>query len=64
MIAVGGAEVLVDQINTSLERMRRDSGEKVHYYEAQDVVHDFMSFPFCKPERTLALDAIASWLEE
>jgi hypothetical protein len=46
--------------------MRRDLGEKVHYYEAQDVVHDFMPFPFCEPERTLALDTIniASWLEE
>lgn len=42
--------------------MRRDLGEKVHYYEAQDAVHDFILFPFCEPEQTLALGAI--WFEE
>ncbi len=64
MIVAGGAEMLVDQINGLVRRMRRDLGEEVHYYEAQDAVHDFVLFPFCEPERTLALDAIASWLEE
>jgi hypothetical protein len=59
MIVAGGA---VDQINTLVECMRRDLGEKVHYYEAQDAVHDFILFPFCEPEQTLALDAI--WFEE
>ena len=63
MIVVGEAEMLVDQINTLADRMKRDLGEKVHYYEAQDAVHDFIVFPFCEPERTLALDAIARWLE-
>jgi acetyl esterase/lipase len=63
MIVAGGAEILVDQITTLAERMKRDLGEKVHYYEVQDAVHDFIIFPFCEPERTLALDAIASWLE-
>ena len=52
-----GAEMLVDQINTLVERTRRDLCEKVCYYEAQDAVHDFILFPFCEPERTLALDA-------
>ena len=54
----------MDQINTLLERMRRNLGEKVQYYEAQNAVHDFMPFPFCEPELTLALDAIVCWLEE
>ena len=64
MVVAGEAEMLVDQINTLVERMKRDLGEKVNYYEVQDAVHDFILFPFCEPERTLALDAIASWLEE
>jgi hypothetical protein len=29
-IVVGSAEMLVDQINTLVERMRRDLGEQVH----------------------------------
>jgi acetyl esterase/lipase len=64
MIVAGEAEMLVDQINTLVQRMKRDLGEKVRYYEAQDAVHDFVLFPFCEPERTLALEAIARWLEE
>jgi len=64
MIVVGGAEMLVDQINTLAGRMKRDLGEKMSYYEVEDAVHDFTTFPFCEPERTLALDVIASWFEE
>jgi acetyl esterase/lipase len=63
MVVAGGAEMLVDQIDTLVGRMKRDLGEKVHYYEVQDAVHDFILFPFCEPERTLALEAIAGWLE-
>jgi acetyl esterase/lipase len=63
MIVAGEAEMLVDQINTLVGRMKRDLGEKVYYYEVQDAVHDFIVFPFCEPERTLALEAIAGWLE-
>ncbi|KAI9453158.1 alpha/beta-hydrolase [Lactarius psammicola] len=63
MIVAGEAEMLVDQINTLVGRMKRDLGEKVHYYEAQDAVHDFILFPFCEPERALALGAISDWLE-
>ena len=63
MIVAGEAEMLVDQINTLVGRMKRDLGEKVNYYEVEDAVHDFILFPFCEPERTLALNAIASWLE-
>lgn len=29
-IVVGSAEMVVDQINTLVERMRRDLGEQVH----------------------------------
>jgi acetyl esterase/lipase len=43
MIVASSAEMLVDQINTLVERMRRDLGEKVHYHEAQDAVHDLSS---------------------
>ncbi|KAI0260817.1 Alpha/Beta hydrolase protein [Gloeopeniophorella convolvens] len=61
----GGAEMLVDQIGRLVDCMRRDMGEGgVRYYEAQDGVHDFVMLPFCEPERTLALCAIADWLEE
>lgn len=62
MIVAGEAEMLVDQINTLVGRMKRDLGEKVRYYEAQDAVHDFILFPFCEPERTLALADISDWL--
>lgn len=63
MIVAGEAEMLVDQINTLVRRMKRDLGEKVYYYEVEDAVHDFILFPFLEPERTLALEAIAGWLE-
>ncbi|KAH9062343.1 alpha/beta-hydrolase [Lactarius vividus] len=62
MIVAGEAEMLVDQINTLVGRMKRDLGEKVHYYEARDAIHDFIMFPFCEPERTLALEAISEWM--
>ncbi|KAI0293361.1 Alpha/Beta hydrolase protein [Multifurca ochricompacta] len=64
MIVAGEAEMLVDQINILVRRMRRDLGEKVLYYEARDAVHDFIALPFCEPERTLALAAISDWLGE
>ena len=64
MIVAGEAEMLVDQINALVRRMKRDLGEKGHYYEVEDAVHDFILFPFLEPERTLALDAIAGWLLE
>jgi acetyl esterase/lipase len=64
MIVAGEAEILVDQINTLVRRMKRDLGEKVRYYEAQDAVHDFILLPFCEPERTLALGVISDWLED
>jgi acetyl esterase/lipase len=64
MIVAGEAEMLIDQINTLVGRMKRDLGEKMRYYEAEDAVHDFILFPFCEPERTLALGAISDWLED
>ena len=44
-----GAEMLVEQIGA----MKRDSGEKLHYNNVQDVVHNFIIFLFCESERTL-----------
>ena len=49
MIVVGRAEMLVDPRTFTITRLRN-----------QDAVHNFIIFPFCEPERTLALDAIAS----
>jgi hypothetical protein len=60
MIVAGGAEMLVDQINTLVECMRRDLGEKVHYYEAQDAVHDIILFLFCE----VASNWMPFWLGE
>ena len=49
MIVAYGVTMLVDQINTLVERMRRDLGEKLHCYETQDAVYDLIMFPFCGP---------------
>ena len=38
MVIAGGSEMVVGQINASVGRMKRDLGEKVHYYEVQDAL--------------------------
>ncbi|KAG7098676.1 hypothetical protein E1B28_000590 [Marasmius oreades] len=62
-LAVGGAEVLYDQIHTLKERMVRSLGVgKVRWYVAEDGVHDYVALPIHEPERTETLKAIAEWL--
>ncbi|KAI0029087.1 Alpha/Beta hydrolase protein [Vararia minispora EC-137] len=63
MIIAGGAESLIRSITTLTERMRRDLGDQLTYYEAKDAVHDFLVFEFWEPERTETLKAIAEWIE-
>jgi len=62
-IVAGGAEVLLDQIRTLKDRMVKDLGEKVKYYEAKDSVHDYLVFEWHEPERTNTLLEIAKWVE-
>ncbi|EKM77135.1 hypothetical protein AGABI1DRAFT_77545 [Agaricus bisporus var. burnettii JB137-S8] len=70
-IVAGGAEVLIDQIRTLRDRMIKDLGEgngvsegdgMVRYYEAPDGFHDYMVFPWHKPEFTDTYKAIAEWI--
>ncbi|KAF9486219.1 alpha/beta-hydrolase [Pholiota conissans] len=63
IIVAGGAEVLYDSIVTLKERMARDLGDKLRYFEAPDGVHDFMIFGWHEPERTNALKEINKWMQ-
>ncbi|RDB28750.1 Esterase [Hypsizygus marmoreus] len=61
-IVAGGAEILYDQIITLRDRMAKDLGKDLYYYEAKDAVHDFLVLEWHEPERTETLEAIANWL--
>lgn len=62
-IAVGGLEVLRDQVAVLKEKMEGDIGEdRVEYYFAPLAVHDFILLRWHEPERTNGLKKIAAWL--
>ncbi|KAL4248917.1 AB hydrolase superfamily protein [Abortiporus biennis] len=65
-ITAGGAEVLLDSIRYLKDRMVEDMGEqRVAYWEAGDSMHDFLIFVSAQePERSQALERIATWLAE
>jgi acetyl esterase/lipase len=63
LIVSGDADLLYDQIKTLYHRMAQDLGEQIEYYEAKDAVHDFVSMEPFEPERTAALQKIASWVD-
>ncbi|KAG6841871.1 hypothetical protein C0991_005601 [Blastosporella zonata] len=61
-IVAGGAEILYDQIITLRDRMVKDLGDQVTYYEAKDGIHDYLVFQWHDPERTETLKTIAKWV--
>lgn len=61
-VVAGGAETLVDQIRTLVQRMRGDMGERIEYWEAADGVHDFVGMTWHEPERTQALTRVVNWI--
>jgi acetyl esterase/lipase len=61
-VVAGGAEVFRDQIRTLKDRMRKDLGDDVKYYEATDGIHDYLVFSWHDPERTDTLKEIARWI--
>ncbi|KAG6832613.1 hypothetical protein H0H92_014449 [Tricholoma furcatifolium] len=61
-LVAGGAEVLYDQVVTLRDRMVKDLGDQVTYYEAADGIHDYLVFDWHEPERTDTLKAIAKWV--
>ncbi|KIO08633.1 hypothetical protein M404DRAFT_997561 [Pisolithus tinctorius Marx 270] len=61
-ITAGGAERLLDQIRTLRNKMVADMGaDNVTYYEAGDVIHDWLAFPW-DPACPATLRAIQQWL--
>ncbi|GLB37506.1 putative steryl acetyl hydrolase [Lyophyllum shimeji] len=62
-IVAGGAEVLYDQIVTLKDRMAKDLGDQLTYYEAKDGIHDYLVFRWHEPERTDTMKAIAKWVD-
>ncbi|KAJ4470110.1 alpha/beta-hydrolase [Lentinula aciculospora] len=63
-ISAGDAEMQLDSIGTFRARLIRDIGEeKVTYIETVGGTHDFVGLNFHEPERTEALEMIASWIE-
>ena len=63
-IAVGGVEMLLDQIRTLRNKMVLEMGEgDVVFFEAPDAIHDYLSFDW-HPQRLPTLKAIAKWLLE
>ena len=63
-ITSGSGEILLDQIRTLVRRMQKDVGDKVIYYEADDVIHDFIGFPWQEPQRTITLKKIGNWMSD
>ncbi len=70
-IISGGAEKLLDQIETLHQRIVKDLGSgdgvgenegKVRYLEAPDAIHDFIAFEWHEPERSSTLKEIANWI--
>ena len=63
-ISSGTSEGYNYQQNRELrDRMVRDLGDKVEYFEGKDMVHDFVMFEWCEPERGKTLKAIAAWID-
>ena len=62
MVVNGDAEALIGSITAMVNRMKLDLGDRLTHYEVVDAVHDFLVLPFCEPERTRTLDAIATWI--
>ncbi|KAG5639419.1 hypothetical protein H0H81_002951 [Sphagnurus paluster] len=62
LIVSGGAEVYYDQIATLRDRMAKDLGDELTYYEAKDGVHDYLIFEWFEPERSETLKGIAGWV--
>lgn len=61
-ITCGSAELFVDQIRTLVGRMKKEMGEKVVYYEAEDAIHDYIGFEWQEPQRTDTLVEIGRWV--
>ncbi|KAK7051571.1 hypothetical protein VNI00_004550 [Paramarasmius palmivorus] len=65
MILSGGAEVLLDEMKTLRDMMRRDLGNgRVHYVEVSDAVHNFACWDFCGMQREEGLNKIGEWMKE
>lgn len=61
-IVAGGAENLAPQIRLLRDRMQRDLGSKLRYFEAEGGSHDYILFSWQEPERSNALQEIADWI--
>ena len=64
LITAGDAEILLDQIRALAELMKADLGDDLVYHEAKDSVHDFIVFGWHEPERSIALEEIARWVDK
>ncbi|KAF8183120.1 Alpha/Beta hydrolase protein [Pholiota molesta] len=62
-IVAGSVEVLYDSIITLKERMTKDLGDQVRFFEAPDGVHDYIAFAWHEPDRTNTLKEINIWLK-
>ncbi|EEB99555.1 hypothetical protein MPER_00749, partial [Moniliophthora perniciosa FA553] len=45
------------------DRMTRDLGEKVSYFEGQDEVHDYLLMPWKEPARDETMKEITRWIK-
>lgn len=64
-IAVGGFETMKDQAWVLYQRMARDLGKAVTYYEIEEAVHDLLIlWWYHEPDRVKLLQAVASWLSQ
>jgi acetyl esterase/lipase len=65
-LSAGGAEMLLDQLETLKRRMEMDIGTSkesgLQYHFKPDAVHDWLLFPWHEPERTETLKAIGAWM--
>ena len=61
-VIAGGAELLLDDSKTFVERLRVD-GVKVTEDFPPDAVHDFVVFRWHEPERTEVLKRVSKWID-
>jgi acetyl esterase/lipase len=64
MFLVGGAEMTLDGMRTSYERMRQDVGdENVTWVEIEDATHVILALPWHETEKEEAYRAVRRWTD-
>lgn len=65
LIQVGGAEMMLDQVRTLKDRMKKDMGEHmVEYVEVKDGTHILLALPWYEEEKTMVYKQVREWVAD